>query len=78
MQPITKAELANNPPKHPSLQDLDLWTEDQLRDYIKSILKGDISYVWIYHVNVRNSYMYGYGNVNVISIPELEQLINIS
>tara|TARA_R100000353_G_scaffold169602_1_gene132789 strand:+ start:634 stop:825 length:192 start_codon:yes stop_codon:yes gene_type:complete len=39
---ITKADLANNPkPKHPGFQDLDLWTEDQLRNYVKSTLEKE-------------------------------------
>ena len=32
---LKESDLANNPPKHPGLQDLDLWTEDQMRAWIK-------------------------------------------
>ena len=39
MQPITKADLANNPPTHPGIQDLDLWTEDQMRDCLKDLFE---------------------------------------
>ena len=31
---INKKDLANNPKRHPGLQDLDLWTRDQLVDFI--------------------------------------------
>ena len=33
---IDKSELADNPPSHPGLQDLDIWTEDQMREWIKA------------------------------------------
>ena len=33
---IKESNLANNPPSHPGLQDLDIWTEDQMREWIKS------------------------------------------
>ena len=32
---IKESDLANNPPSHPGLQDLDIWTEDQMRAWIK-------------------------------------------
>ena len=31
---LKQSDLANNPPRHPGLQDLDLWTEDQMREWI--------------------------------------------
>jgi len=33
---IKESDLADNPPSHPGLQDLDIWTEDQMREWIKS------------------------------------------
>ena len=33
---IKESDLANNPPRHPGLHDLDLWTEDQMREWIKA------------------------------------------
>jgi len=33
---IKESNLANNPPSHPGLQDLDIWTEDQMREWIKA------------------------------------------
>ena len=33
---INSDDLADNPPSHPGLQDLDIWTEDQMREWIKS------------------------------------------
>jgi hypothetical protein len=35
MKKIRIEDLANNPPRHPGLQDLDIWTKEQLIDYIK-------------------------------------------
>jgi len=32
---INKDDLADNPPSHPGFQDLDIWTEDQMREWIK-------------------------------------------
>ena len=32
---LKESDLANNPPSHPGLQDLDIWTEDQMRAWIK-------------------------------------------
>ena len=32
---LKESDLANNPPRHPGLQDLDIWTEDQMRAWIK-------------------------------------------
>ena len=32
---LKESDLANNPPRHPGLQDLDIWNEDQLRSWIK-------------------------------------------
>ena len=31
---IKESDLANNPPSHPGLQDLDSWTPDQMRKWI--------------------------------------------
>jgi len=33
---IKESDLANNPPSHPGLQDLDIWTKDQMFEWIKS------------------------------------------
>ena len=33
---LDEVDLANNPPSHPGLQDLDIWTEDQMREWIKA------------------------------------------
>ena len=33
---IKESDLANNPPSHPKLQDLDIWTKDEMREWIKS------------------------------------------
>jgi len=33
---IKESDLADNPPSHPGLQDLDIWTEDQMREWIKA------------------------------------------
>ena len=33
---INPDDLVDNPPEHPKLQDLDIWTDNQLRDWIKS------------------------------------------
>ena len=32
---INPSDLADNDPYHPGLQDLDIWTEDQMRSWIK-------------------------------------------
>ena len=32
---IKESDLANNPPSPPKLQDLDIWTEDEMRSWIK-------------------------------------------
>jgi len=32
---INDSDLADNQPKHPRLQDLDIWTKDQMREWIK-------------------------------------------
>ena len=46
---LKESDLANNPPSHPGLQDLDIWTEDQMREWIKShanmgeFITGDVS-----------------------------------
>jgi hypothetical protein len=32
MKKIRIEDLANNPPRHPGLQDLDIWTKEQLID----------------------------------------------
>ena len=31
---IKESDLANNPPRHPGLHDLDLWTPEQMREWI--------------------------------------------
>ena len=33
---INESDLANNPPSPPKLQDLDIWTEDEMRAWIKA------------------------------------------
>ena len=46
---LKESDLANNPPSHPGLQDLDIWTEDQMRAWIKDhadmgkFITGDVS-----------------------------------
>ena len=39
---ITKENLADNPPRHPGLQDLDIWTEEQMRKWIMKRIERDI------------------------------------
>ena len=42
---IKESDLANNPPSHPGLQDLDIWTEDQMRAWIKEHAFNDVDFI---------------------------------
>ena len=35
---INESDLANNPPSPPKLQDLDIWTKDEMRNWIKAYI----------------------------------------
>ena len=38
---INPSDLADNPPSPPKLQDLDIWTEDQMRSWISDHISDD-------------------------------------
>ena len=42
---LKESDLANNSPSHPGLQDLDIWTEDQMRAWIKEHAFNDDDFI---------------------------------
>ena len=42
---INESDLANNPPSPPKLQDLDIWTEDEMREWIKARVSLDHPFI---------------------------------
>ena len=45
MKKIYDEDLAHNPPKHPGLHDLDLWTEEQMRKWIMKRTEKDREFI---------------------------------